>query len=140
MKRQYMDCNYWFYEKIIINIYLLESELIALNEVFQMIIISGSFDIILINYVNDFLCLNQMKIFSLITYEWHDLEHKMLYFRYSKTMKSMLWYILMRNIYCEAIDKTTKSIICCIRMRIINIIWSLFYMFYLLVGRVWNVV
>lgn len=71
----------------------MESELTALNEVFKRIIISGSFDIILvifINFVNDFLCLNQMKIFSLITYEWHNLEHKMLYFRYSKTIKSML--------------------------------------------------
>lgn len=82
-KRQFMDCNYWFYEKII-SIYLLESELTALNEVLKMITISGTFNLILINYVNDFLCLNQAKIFSLITYEWHNLEHKMLYFRYQK--------------------------------------------------------
>lgn len=74
-KRQFMDCNYWFYEKII-SIYLLESELTALNEVLRMITISGTFNIILINYVNDFLCLNQAKIFSLITYEWYNLEHK----------------------------------------------------------------
>lgn len=74
-KRQFMDCNYWFYEKII-NIYLLESELTALNEVFKMITISGTFNLILINYVNGFFCLNQAKIFSLMTYEWCNLQHK----------------------------------------------------------------